>query len=273
MKLVDRLELDGYLLRRVDLAAQSAADVHLSQGRLDDADLSGSRLTRMKLEDVAVVRGSWANAGLPNSRLRRVTFGEVRMTGVDLASASLKDVSFTECRIDLASFRFAKLERVLFDRCRMEEIDFYGADLRSVTFLRCVMTKASWAEATLTQSEMRGTDISGAGNPERLRGIRMPWASSSAPPGNWQRRSGLRSWTDDRLDRPGSAEARRRDSRRSAPLEDRPRSRRARVDIRAPIPERRVQQMHAWASIGIHSGGRHCDRAGGAANRLQNITG
>jgi uncharacterized protein YjbI with pentapeptide repeats len=97
------------------------------------------------------------------------------MTGVDLSLGSLKDVSFTDCRADLASLRFAKLERVLFERCRLEEIDFYGAELASVMFLRCVMTRAVWAEATLTRCEMRDTDIGEAGNPERLRGVRMPW--------------------------------------------------------------------------------------------------
>lgn len=56
----------------------------------------------------------------------------------------------------------------------MDEVDFYGADLQSVMFVDCVMTRAVWAEATLTRCEMRGTDISGAGNPERLRGVRMP---------------------------------------------------------------------------------------------------
>ena len=65
--------------------------------------------------------------------------------------------------------------RVLFQGCHLEEIDFYGAELQSVRFLRCVMTKAVWADATLTRCEMRETDISGAGNPERLRGVRMPW--------------------------------------------------------------------------------------------------
>ena len=37
------------------------------------------------------------------------------------------------------------------------------------------MTRAVWAEAVLTRCEIRETDISGAGNPERLRGVRMPW--------------------------------------------------------------------------------------------------
>jgi len=167
--------LDGSLLRRIDLSASTAADIRLAECRLDDVDLGGSDLIRPTLEDVVVVGGSWANATIREARFRRVAFQGVRVTGADFASGSLKDVSFTDCRVDLASFRFTSLQHVLFDRCRLDEIDFYGAALESVTFRRCVMPNGVWAEATLTRCEMREVDISGSVNPERLRGVRMPW--------------------------------------------------------------------------------------------------
>ena len=174
-RLADSMRLDELLLRRADLSASTAADMRLAECRLEEVDLDGSHLLRAGHEDVAVAGGSWANTRIPESRLRRVAFEGVRLTGADFASGSLEDVTFTDCRADLTSFRFASLERVLFDRCRLEEIDFYGAELKSVTFRRCVMTSGVWAEATLTRCEIRETDISGATNPERLRGVRMTW--------------------------------------------------------------------------------------------------
>ena len=73
------------------------------------------------------------------------------------------------------SFRFTKFERVQFERCRLDEADFHGATFDSAVFLNCDLTGALWAEATFVRSDMRGCDLSRAGNPERLRGIRMPW--------------------------------------------------------------------------------------------------
>ncbi len=173
--LVDHLVLEGAVLRRIDWAAKTAGDIRLVQCRLDEVDMSGTGAPRATFEDVAITGGSLANARLSGVRVRRATFQGVRMTGADLSSGSVHDTTFNDCRIDLGSFRFASLERVTFEGCRLEEIDFYGADLRSVSFLGCAMVKAVWGEATLTRCEMRGTDISAAGNPERLRGVRMPW--------------------------------------------------------------------------------------------------
>jgi uncharacterized protein YjbI with pentapeptide repeats len=170
---MDRLAAEGSFLERVDFSAQEAADISLEQCRLSHLDLTGAGLKRLSVRDALVVGGSWANVRTEEVRLRRVAFKGVRMTGANLSSASLEDVSFTECRIDLGAFRFARLNRVRFAQCRLDEIDFSNGALQSVTFLDCVMTRAMWAEATLTRCEMRGCDISGAGNPERLRGVRM----------------------------------------------------------------------------------------------------
>jgi len=100
----------------------------------------------------------------------------VRLTGVTLASASLTDVAFVDCRIDLASFRFAELRNVHFDGCRLDEADFYEAKLASVLFTGCDLTRVTLAGATFTRSELRGCRLDAIGNPEQLRGVRMPLA-------------------------------------------------------------------------------------------------
>jgi pentapeptide repeat protein len=45
----------------------------------------------------------------------------------------------------------------------------------SVLFEGCSLVRATWAAAVFERSEMRGCDLDGAINPDRLRGIRMPW--------------------------------------------------------------------------------------------------
>jgi uncharacterized protein YjbI with pentapeptide repeats len=159
----------------MDFSGATASEVRLDGCRLAQVDLTGTVIPQALFQDAVVVGGSWANMRTQKMRMRRVSFAGVRLTGATLASASLEDAVFTDCRIDLASFRSATLNRVRFERCRLDEIDFGGAKLTSVEFIDCVLVKALWTEATLTRCEMRGSDISGAGNPERLRGVRMPW--------------------------------------------------------------------------------------------------
>jgi uncharacterized protein YjbI with pentapeptide repeats len=107
------------------------------------------------------------------------------MTGADLSQAAIEDASFTDCLLDLGSLHLAKLARVRFLRCRLDEMDFAGATLGSVSFTQCVLSKSLWTAATLTRCEMRGSDLSGAGNLERLKGVRMPLADVLSAALDW----------------------------------------------------------------------------------------
>jgi uncharacterized protein YjbI with pentapeptide repeats len=169
-------ELELVLLERVALADEDASRLQLLESRLVEVDLTGAKLAHALLRDVRVTEGSWANVRATGVTLRRVELERVRLTGAELSSSVLEDVTFVGCRLDLASFRAAKLSSVRFEGCRMEEVDFQDAALASCVFDDCVLTRSAWAGATLERSELRGVDIAGAGNPECLRGARMPWA-------------------------------------------------------------------------------------------------
>jgi uncharacterized protein YjbI with pentapeptide repeats len=180
---LNQLSLEGSLLERVDFAGQRASDVRIDQCRLVAVDLSGGELFQPLLQDTVVFAGSWANLRTKEMRLRRAELRSVRMTGVDLSGALLEDVVFDDCRIDLGSFAFAKLSRVAFRSCRLDEVDFSGAKLQSVSFIDCVLVKALWTEAKLTRCEMRGSDLSGSGSPQYLKGVRMSWPDVLASAG------------------------------------------------------------------------------------------
>jgi hypothetical protein len=170
-----RGELEARLLDGLDLEGNDASRLSLVESRLVSVDLTDVVLRNATLRDLVIEAGSWANVRAQNATLRRVRFERVRLTGADLGRASIEDATFADCRIDLASFRAAKLVRVRFERCRMDEVDFQAAGLSSCVFDDCALTRASLAEATFVRSELRGCDLAGVGNPERLRGVRMPW--------------------------------------------------------------------------------------------------
>ncbi len=163
------------LIEKIDLSRSEAMRLQVVESRLSHVDLGDGLLRDSQFRDVVAADGSWANMSAEGSKLRRAELQRLRMTGVNLSGSEIEDCVFLDCRVDLASFRFAKLDRVRFERCRMEEADFYDAKLTSVVFDECNLTGAVWAQATFLRSEMRGCDITGAVNPERLRGVRMPW--------------------------------------------------------------------------------------------------
>jgi uncharacterized protein YjbI with pentapeptide repeats len=169
-------EVESALWERHDLADADARRLRVTESKLVDVDLTGASLENATLRDVLVTEGSWANVRARGLTLRRVAFERTRLTGVDLSDGVLDDVTFVDCRLDLALFRNAKLSSVRFQGCRMEEGDFHGTALASCVFDDCVLSRSSWSGAAFTRSEMRGVDLAGAGNPEFLRGVRMPYA-------------------------------------------------------------------------------------------------
>jgi uncharacterized protein YjbI with pentapeptide repeats len=173
-ELID-LELEARLLGHLDLSSRDARGLRLTESRLVDVDLTASFLGRARIRDVVWLGGSMANLRAEAATFRRVRLERVRATGVNLTTCHLEDVTFIDCRMDLAMFRFAHLDRVRFERCRMSEADFYEATLTSVVFEDTELTSASLAGATFDRSEMRGCDLSGVADPQRLRGVRMPW--------------------------------------------------------------------------------------------------
>jgi uncharacterized protein YjbI with pentapeptide repeats len=168
--------LSERLVARADWSERDATGLRARECRFDEVHLDGAELRKGNLRDLEVEGGSWANASAVESELRRVRFRNTRLTGAVFANATLDDVVFQDCRLDLASFRFAKLVRVGFERCRLDEADLYETSVESATLAECSLANASLAGATFVDVELRGCDLAAVGNPERLRGVRMPWA-------------------------------------------------------------------------------------------------
>jgi uncharacterized protein YjbI with pentapeptide repeats len=168
--------LSERLVAHVDWSERDATGLRARECRFDEVQLDGAELRKANLRDVVVDGGSWANVSAVESELRRVCFRNVRLTGAVFANATLDDVVFQDCRLDLASFRFAKLVRVGFERCRLDEADLYETSVESATLAECSLANASLAGTTFVDVELRGCNLAAVGNPERLRGVSMPWA-------------------------------------------------------------------------------------------------
>jgi uncharacterized protein YjbI with pentapeptide repeats len=169
-------ELVGQHVSDRAMVGADATAARVAESLFERVEMSGSTWRGAAIRDSIFEDGSWANVDAAEVRLTRVEMRRVRLTGASFTGATVSDVTFEECRLDLSLFRFANLERVRFEDCRMEETDFYETSLTSVVFNRTDLTNASLARASLSRCEMRESELSAIGNPERLRGVAMPWA-------------------------------------------------------------------------------------------------
>jgi uncharacterized protein YjbI with pentapeptide repeats len=167
------LVLERVAVEAVDLADRAAPDLDVRESALRRVVLDGTEAAGVRLADVRVDGGSWANLRAVRGSLARVELRDLRATGAELAEAELTDVVFERVRLDLASFRFARLARVVFRDCRLEEADFHGATLSSVLFDGCALTGASVTAASFSRCELAGCDLTGLAGAGALGGVRM----------------------------------------------------------------------------------------------------
>lgn len=170
------MELEALSIDGVVWTGWNAQGLQLSESSVRSAELSDASLSRCRFRDVVALEGSWANVEAIDASFARVRFERVRLTGANFSGSTIDDVTFVDCRLDLCSFRLARLDRVLFESCKLTEADLYEASLSSATFVDCDLSGATLTHATFDRSELRGCDLTSVHSPERLRGVRMPWA-------------------------------------------------------------------------------------------------
>lgn len=119
-------------LRDVDLAGARFEESAWQRVSLGDCRLIGLDLAACTVTDVSVRGGVADDVSLRQTTIARTHLHGVRMAGVDLSGARLTDVTFTDCDLTGASLDQARLVRVRFDGCVLERINGVTA-LRGAT--------------------------------------------------------------------------------------------------------------------------------------------
>ncbi len=166
---------DGFRLEDVRVDSVSLASLSVGSGRfervhLKDVDLGQSKLRAVELIDVIAERIDAANGDWGGARLRRSTFSDARLTGVNFAEARFEEVSFKGCKLDYANFRHSAIKHVSFEDCVLVGADFQGASLDATRFSACRLVEADFSKARLARVDLRGSEIALAGSVLGLRG-------------------------------------------------------------------------------------------------------
>jgi len=131
---------------------------------LDQLQPRFSQLRSVELLDVQAERIDAANSDWKGAHLRRVTFSDARLTGIDLAEGQLEEVTFKGCRLDYANFRHSRIGQVSFKDCLLTGADFQGATLDATLFSGCELIDADFSKAKLSLVDLRGSKLALAGS-------------------------------------------------------------------------------------------------------------
>ncbi|NLT69033.1 MAG: pentapeptide repeat-containing protein [Acidobacteria bacterium] len=137
----------------------------------DNVSLANSRVGKLRLRDVRLIKCDLSNAILQGFEAARVEFVDCRMTGMRACECHWEDVLIENCDLRYAQLSDSRIRSSEFRSCNLSE-----ADLRGVNFESAIFGNAILRQADLSRARLQGIDLSGAEiegfivRPEDLRG-------------------------------------------------------------------------------------------------------
>ena len=137
----------------------------------DNVSMASSKIGKLRLRDVQLVKCDLSNAILHGFEAARVEFVDCRMTGMRAGECHWEDVLIENCDLRYVQLSDSHIRSSEFRACNMSE-----ADLRGVNFESAVFSNAILRQADLSRAKLHGIDLSGAEiegfivRPEDLRG-------------------------------------------------------------------------------------------------------
>ena len=157
--LVLGLRHDGVAWESPDLSAERLLDRELvecvlTDARLDDAVLSGTRLRECRLDRCAATtlrtdRTDW----------REVEVVDGRFGAFEAYDSDLRIVSFTDCRLGYVNLRGSRLTDLTLEGCHVEDLDLGEAAVTRLTVVDCTVSRLLLGGAELHDVDLRGLDM------------------------------------------------------------------------------------------------------------------
>ena len=145
---VDKPEVKGhYDLRGIDLSGKNLAGTNLCKVWFAGADLSGSVLSRVNLDDASLETASLNDTIFDSASLINAHLNKANLNGASLKNANLKGASLVNANLDSASLIKANLSK---------------ANLQSASFKDANLRKADASKSQLNNAKFINADIRGA---------------------------------------------------------------------------------------------------------------
>lgn len=151
---------DGVAWEAPDLGGERLLDRELvectlTEARLDDAVLTGTRLRECRLERCAATslrtdRADW----------REVEVADARFGAFDGDGSELRLVAFTGCRLGYVNLRGSRVTDLTLEGCHVDDLDLGEAEVTRLTLVDCTVSRLLLGGARLRDVDLRGLDAS-----------------------------------------------------------------------------------------------------------------
>ncbi|MCB0081156.1 MAG: pentapeptide repeat-containing protein [Caldilineaceae bacterium] len=155
----DEDEFSAFLSSGAELAGLAVEHLRLTQGHLQNANLSSAHLLSPRLTDIKLSSCDLANADWFQTAGQRVQMTDCRLVGFAANESRWQDLRIERSLCTAVQFRFATLKRTIFADCDLRGANFQGTDLTGIQFRKCNLDGVQFSGATLKGADLRGCSI------------------------------------------------------------------------------------------------------------------
>ncbi|MBP2625832.1 MAG: hypothetical protein H6Q68_543 [Firmicutes bacterium] len=163
---LSHVKIEGVGIKESNLANASlkSANVEFSNlnvfkdVNLNDADLSGSKISWLFGENVNFRNANFNNASIIESQMK-----DCKFTNASLENADLYSMIFTDCEMQKSVLAKAKIANVTFEKSTLENSDFKQSEIEYGRFADCNLDGVDFRAVTLSSvNEFRNVSLTAA---------------------------------------------------------------------------------------------------------------
>ncbi len=137
----------------------------------DNVSLASSKIGKLRLRDVRLVKCDLSNAILHGFDATRIEFIDCRMTGMRAIECHWEDTLVENCDMRYVQLSDSHIRSSEFKSCNLSEADLQGVNFQGAIFSNAILRQTDLSRAKLQEIDLRGAEIEGfIVRPEDLRG-------------------------------------------------------------------------------------------------------
>lgn len=147
---------DTVVFEGEEFEQQNVGNGRFIECAFSSVSFTGGGCPRARFSDVWLHTVRWVGSDLGESVWLDAEVIDSAFAGVALFSVQLRRVTFYNCKLEGVNARSATLHEVTFVDCLLRDVDLAGATLTSVTFPGSVLERVRLDKAQLSKVDLRG---------------------------------------------------------------------------------------------------------------------
>lgn len=159
---LDRTNLYGAALTRVDIDSDTLTGANLEGVILGDADLREVKLSYRNMTGINLGRANLEGANLERGHLGGAYLGRAKLKNANLEGATLLDAFLVDANLTGANLKAAYLVEATLFEAMLKGANLKGASLKRADLREAILCDANLEGADLSSADLRRADLNGA---------------------------------------------------------------------------------------------------------------